>query len=84
MMQSAQMLRELSDYLEEETRRAAERVCRDNPDACVIDAVLFSEYPVLLIREVLLGALQKVAGSSRDIGSVHVEEYMKIHRFSKN
>ncbi len=25
MMQSAQMLRELSDYLEEETRRAAER-----------------------------------------------------------
>ena len=31
MMQSAQMLRELSDYLEEETRRAAERVCRDNP-----------------------------------------------------
>lgn len=79
MMQSAQMLRELSDYLEEETRRAAERVCRDNPDACVIDAVLFSEYPVLLIREVLLGALQKVAGSSRDIGSVHVEELCTLY-----
>ena len=79
MMQSAQMLRELSDYLEEETRRAAERVCRDNPDACVIDAVLFSEYPVLLIREVLLGALQKVAGTSRDIGSVHVEELCTLY-----
>ena len=79
MMQSAQMLRELSDYLEEETRRAAERVCSDNPDACVIDAVLFSEYPVLLIREVLLGALQKVAGSSRDIGSVHVEELCTLY-----
>ena len=32
MMQSAQMLRELSDYLEEETRRATERVCRDTPE----------------------------------------------------
>ena len=79
MMQSAQMLRELSDYLEEETRRATERVCRDTPDACVIDAVLFSEYPALLIREVLLVTLQKVAGSSRDIGSVHVEELCTLY-----
>ncbi len=74
MAQSAKQLTELADYLEEEASRIAAQSCVKKEGACLIGLELFEKYPVVLQREVLHSMLGEMAGSHRDIGSVHIEE----------
>lgn len=70
--QSAGYLAELADYLEQEAGRIAALVCVEKHDGCLVHRELFEKFPLLLQGEVLHRQLAALAGSTKDIGSVHV------------
>lgn len=74
----AGLLSELTAYMEEETAAILSAVCVDETDGCRIGMELFYRYPALLQGEVVLKALERVAGSRKDIGRVHVEAVIKL------
>lgn len=76
--QSAGQLAELTDYLDAETARIAERVCEFAEGQCVVRAELFQDYPSVLQKEVLHRVLGETAGSRKDIGSVHVKSLLDL------
>lgn len=78
MAQSAGQLAELADYLDEEASRIAMHTCVKEKDACLIRFELFEKYPAVLQREVLYLVIGRMAGSRKDIGSVHIEEVKKL------
>lgn len=71
--QSAKQLAEITDYLEGESMRIASQTCRREQSACLIREELFFAYPAVLQKEVLHRVLSELSGSSKDIGSVHIE-----------
>lgn len=73
MSQSAGQLAELADYLDEEARCIAVHACVKEKDACLICRELFEEYPAVLQRAVVHRIIGEMAGSCKDIGSVHIE-----------
>lgn len=73
MAQSARQLTELADYLDGEASHIAMHTCVKEEDACLIRLELFENYPAVLQREVLYLMLGRMAGSRKDIGSVHIE-----------
>lgn len=73
MAQSARQLSELADYLDGEAARIAMHVCVKEKDAYLVHRELFEEYPGVLQGEVLHRLLGEMAGSRKDIGSVHIE-----------
>ncbi len=73
MAQSARQLAELADYLDEEAGRIVMRVCTKEKDTCLVCGELFEEYPAVLQGEVLHLIIGEMAGSRKNIGSVHIE-----------
>lgn len=73
MAQSARQLAELADYLDGEASHIAMHTCVKDKDACLIRLALFEKYPAMLQREVLYLVIGSMAGSRKDIGSVHIE-----------
>lgn len=73
MAQSARQLSELSDYLEAEAVRVLAAVCVRKPQTWLVSKERLEAYPAFLQREVLYRVLAELAGSRRNIGSVHVE-----------
>lgn len=78
MTRTAGMLMEVSEYLAGETQRLITETCHFSEDECVIGAKFFAEYPEVLQKEAVLGILGRVAGSGRDIASIHVEEVLRL------
>lgn len=72
--QSAQILREMSDYIEVQTTEAYEKCCKTHGSGILIAQKLWEEYPKVLQREVLHKALETVAGSKKDLTSVHLSD----------
>ncbi len=73
LAQAAMQLAGLSDYLEKEAARVERETCIWGESGCVIGCALFEDYPDVLRQTVLHRAIEKAAGSSRNIGSVHVK-----------
>lgn len=78
IVQSAGMLGELLDYLEEQVAKVMQEECCFEADTCRIRQDLFVKYPAVLQREVVHRTLGMAAGSRKDIGSVHVETVLKL------
>lgn len=78
LAQAAMQLAGLSEYLDKEAERIERETCIWREGGCVIGCVLFEEYPAVLRQTVLHHAIEKAAGSSRDIGSVHVKAVEKL------
>lgn len=76
--QSAAQLSELSDYVEQEAAGIAQRMCLWDAGGCVVFKELFEWYPAVLSGEVVYQAVSGVAGSSRDIGSVHIQAVERL------
>lgn len=76
--QSAGMLVELSDYLDGEVTRIAAKCCEKSGKGIRIDHALFEQYPPILQKEVIHQVLGEVAGSRKDIGSIHVEAVISL------
>lgn len=77
IVQSAQMLQEVSDYLETQVQKLLEEVCQKQSDGYLLRQKLFCEPPVVL-GEVIIEALARIAGSRKDIGSAHVEAVREL------
>lgn len=78
MTQAAGMLTELSDYLTYEVERILPEVSQKTSDGSRIKTELFTTYPMVLQKEVIHRTLGEVAGSRKDIGSVHVESVLGL------
>lgn len=78
MARTAGMFLELSDYLEGEVERILKETCRFGTDGCEMKESLFEDYPTVLKKETVHCVLGRVAGSSRDIANVHVEDVMRL------
>ena len=80
----AETMSELSDYLEEETARILPSVCvrlgeeTGGPAWLLLETL--TDYPAVLEKAVIYRVLCEAAGSSRDIGSVHVEAVLDFFR----
>lgn len=80
MTKSAEMLRELSDYLQMQVDKLLPSVCTHSEDGWQIEKTLFADYPLLIQKEAVHRILEEAAGSRRDIGSVHVEKVLSLAR----
>lgn len=78
MAQSAGQLAELADYLDEEATRVIAHTCVKGKKECLIRQDLFQLYPNVLQKEVLYKMIGEMAGSKKDIGSVHVEALQNL------
>ena len=78
MRQSAELLQELSDYVESEVTRMQERVCESAGGRCRMESSVFQAYPHILQTELIHRVIGRTAGSSKDIGTVHVEAVIKL------
>lgn len=78
MRQSAKLLQELTDYIDAEVVRAMENVCHVENDFCRIAEVLFESYPHIIQTELVHQVIAQVAGSGKNIGSVHVEAVLRL------
>lgn len=75
---SARLLSELDAYVEEETVQVLPRVCEETQDCCLIRQESFCHYPALLQGEIVLKVMENLAGSRKDVGSVHVEAVINL------
>ncbi|MBQ8278858.1 MAG: tRNA lysidine(34) synthetase TilS [Roseburia sp.] len=73
MNRSAELLRELGDYLQEQMADVSRNVLRERADGLLILDEAFLTLPEILKKEVLHSAITKAAGSAKDIGLEHVE-----------
>lgn len=73
MNQSAVLLGQVADYLAEQTAAAEEKCCSWRDGACILLEEVYREYPHIIRTELIHGLLSKLAGSSKDIGMIHVE-----------
>lgn len=78
MTQAAGMLTELSDYLAYEVEKILPEVSVGIPDGRRMKMELFSNYPMILQKEAVHCILGEVAGSRKDLGSVHVESVLGL------
>ncbi len=78
MRQSAELLQELSDYVESEVTRMQEQVCEFTGGRCRMEVSVFQAYPHILQTELIHRVIGSTAGSSKDIGTVHVEAVIKL------
>lgn len=78
MTRTAGMLLALSDYLAEEAERILAETCRFGQDACEMGEALFKNYPTVLKKEAIYEVLSRIAGSSRDIANVHVDDVLRL------
>lgn len=81
--QSAGMLQEISDYLAAQAAEILAQTVERERDragkpAVKLSETLFLEYPNVVVREAVLQILGEVAGSRKDIGSVHVTSILEL------
>lgn len=79
--QSAKWMRQAAEYLEKQTKAAERDCCVKENGAWLIAAERFFTYDELIRTELIHRLLAETAGSSKDIGSVHVAEVIAL--FSK-
>lgn len=78
MGQSARMLAEVDDYIASERERVFRETCTTQESMCILGKELFVKYLTFLQKEVVHHVICMVAGSSKDIGNVHVEAVCKL------
>lgn len=82
--ESGSMLQEISDYLDARVDELQMTYCQTLQGEQIqvagiqIAGALFEKHPSLLQREVILRVIGLVAGSRKDIGTVHVEAVQKL------
>lgn len=69
---TANMLKEMDEYMKEQEEKAYERTVKKEEDL-VIRAALLLEYPKLIQKMVLRHCIEDVAGRLKDVTQVHVE-----------
>ncbi|MBQ9990122.1 MAG: tRNA lysidine(34) synthetase TilS [Lachnospiraceae bacterium] len=69
---------ELTDYVEGERQQAVKSCCLEEKEQISIRLEEFKRLHPFLQKQVLLWALEKVGGSRKDIGRIHVEELLKL------
>lgn len=84
MAQTADILLEAEEFLEEETDRAYDRCTEPEGDGTVLDIPVFLSLSPYLQKQVLFRAMEKLAGSRKDIGSVHIGEILELIRKEGN
>lgn len=78
MNQSAGILLELTDYLDNQVQKLLPQVCCQTENGWILTEKMFTEQPEILQRELILLVLGKVCGSRKDIGAVHVEAVQQL------
>lgn len=79
------LMREAAEYISQNAEAAFKRCTRKSAEVKVIfDVAAFLGEPVLLQKQMLLLALEKAAGSRKDLGAVHVEAVKKLFERSGN
>lgn len=71
--QSAARLRQVSEYLAVEVQNAEKSCCLATEEGLLIKKVEWEQFPELIRSELVYDALAEVSGSSKDIGTVHVD-----------
>ena len=72
--QSALILQQAVDYMEQETKKAVQTCCIFKDAAYVILKNEWEQYPDIIRQEIVHTVLGKVSGSRRDLGMVHVQD----------
>ena len=76
--QSAMLLRELGDYLKIQIKEEAERLLVERTSGIFIAEKGLQRLPEVIKKEVLHLALEKAAGSRKDIGLEHIEAVLGL------
>lgn len=71
--QSAARLRQVSEYLAVEVKKAQKQCCLATEEGILIKKEEWEKFPELIRSELVCDALAEVSGSSKDIGTVHVD-----------
>ncbi len=75
---TAGMMLELSGYLAGEAERILAETCRFRQGICEFKEAFFVNYPAVIQKEAVHQVLSRIAGSSRDIANVHVEDVLRL------
>ena len=76
--QSAQMLRELGDYINIQVQNVAQRALLDQKEGILFLKAEVEPLPNILKKELCHLALSKISGSAKDISSLHVEALLSL------
>ena len=71
--QSATRLRQVSEYLAVEVKKAKKQCCLATEGGILIKKEEWEQFPELIRSEMVCDTLANVSGSSKDIGAVHVD-----------
>ena len=74
MCRTADILAEAEDYLQVQTREAREQCVRGN----AVDAAAFERLHPVLRKRVLLGILEELSPTGKDIAAVHVDSVLSL------
>ena len=78
MSQAADLLLQVEDYLERQTRKAMEN-CVENGDHCIIlKADIFRQQHIVIQERILLNAVKSLTPLGRDITAVHVKALLNL------
>ena len=83
MLRTADMLTELEDYLELQTRRAREN-CVTESEALAVDVEKFLQLHIALRKRLVLALLRELAPGGRDISAVHLEDVLSLFEKTGN
>lgn len=72
--QSALLLQQAVDYMEQETKKAMQTCCAFTDGAYTILKNEWQQYPDIIRQEIVHAVLGKASGSRKDIGMVHVQD----------
>lgn len=78
MNKSALLLQQVADYLREQEALAAADCCDWQENGCLIKEQFFLRFPQIIQTGVVHQVLGKLAGSSKDLGMIHVETVMSL------
>ena len=76
--QSAQMLRELGDYINIQVQNVAKKALSEQKEGILFIKEEVEPLPNILKKELCHLALSKVSGSAKDISSLHVEAVLSL------
>ena len=76
--QSALLLQQAVSYMEQETKKAVQTCCIGGGGAYVILENEWKQYPEIIRQEIVHEVLGKTAGSRKDLGMVHVQDFCAL------
>lgn len=77
--ESAEMLSELRDFLNQEVEKNWDMYVEKTPDGWCLKMKEISQLHIALQREILYRAIAEAAGSKKDISAIHVKNLMELY-----